>query len=102
MTVRDGENVPAGSAERGTSGEEYHEIETRCYVYYTRRQDKGGKDGSRRRQGVISPVSYGLTWETHLTGTQVLSYMQRHSRRGITLQRARANDRRGIRLEERE
>ena len=69
---------------------------------YTRRQDKGGKDGSRRRQGVISPVSYGLTWETHLTGTQVLSYMQRHSRRGITLQRARANDPRGIRLEERE
>ena len=33
MTVRDGENVPAGSAERGPSGEEYHEIETRCYVY---------------------------------------------------------------------
>ena len=33
MTVRDSENVLAGAAKRGTSGEEYHEMETRCYVY---------------------------------------------------------------------
>jgi hypothetical protein len=33
MVVRDNENVPAGSGKRGTSGEEYHEMETRWYVY---------------------------------------------------------------------
>ena len=47
---------------------------------------------------MIAPVTMGEPGATHFTGTQVLSYMQRYSRRGITLQRG--HERRGIRLEE--
>jgi len=56
---------------------------------------------SQRRRGVIAPVNLSLPGAAQYTGTLVLSCTQRHSRSGIKLQGARANERRGIRLEER-